>query len=78
MLPLIGRTAQSLSHWLQPAFEEDLRLWYDVDQVEALAPEREKLWSRIGTADFLTVNEKREAVGYGPVDGGDRAPDAVS
>ena len=30
------------------------------------------LWERVTKAPFLTINEKREAVGYGPVDGGDR------
>ena len=46
-------------------------LWYDADQVEALAADREALWSRVAAADFLTVNEKRAAVGYGAVEGGE-------
>jgi hypothetical protein len=29
------------------------------------------VWARVAAADFLTVNEKRAAVGYGPVEGGD-------
>jgi phage portal protein BeeE len=33
--------------------------------VEALAHERESLWRRVGEADFLSADEKREAVGYG-------------
>ncbi len=58
-----------------PAFGDGaaarLRLWYDADQVEALSSEREALWARVGAAEFLTVNEKRAAVGYGPVEGGE-------
>ena len=29
------------------------------------------LWKRVSNADFLTLNEKREAVGYAPLEGGD-------
>ena len=39
--------------------------------VVALAAHRTALWARVAAADFLTVNEKRAAVGYEPVEGGD-------
>jgi len=29
------------------------------------------LWERVRRSDFLTINEKRAAVGYGAVEGGD-------
>lgn len=64
VIPLVKRTAESLCHWLQPAFG-DLVLDPDLDAVEALAGERESLWRRLTAADFLTADEKREAVGYG-------------
>ncbi|MBX9592509.1 MAG: phage portal protein [Hyphomonadaceae bacterium] len=48
-----------------------LELRPDLDSIEALSIEREALWTRIDKATFLTQNEKRAAVGYGPVDGGD-------
>jgi phage portal protein BeeE len=32
---------------------------------------RAALWERVSKAPFLTVNEKRAAVGYGAVTGGD-------
>jgi phage portal protein BeeE len=66
VLPLVGRTAKELSAWLGPVFGEGLKLWYDADQVEGLAAEREALWARLGAAGFLTDDEKREAVGYQP------------
>jgi HK97 family phage portal protein len=78
VLPLVGRTAKALSAWLAPGFAEAthveapaLELKPDLDAVEALSTEREALWARVRGADFLTVNEKRAAVGYGAVDGGD-------
>jgi HK97 family phage portal protein len=65
VLPLASRFANAFGAWLGPAFGERLRLGLDVDQVEALSLEREALWRRVGEADFLTPQEKREAVGFG-------------
>ena len=71
VLPLVARTAKALSAWLCARYGRSLRLWFDVNQVHALSGERVALWKRVAAADFLTVNEKRAAVGYGPVEGGD-------
>ncbi|HWE18268.1 MAG TPA: phage portal protein [Hyphomicrobiaceae bacterium] len=96
VLPLVNRTAKSLSIWLGPAYGRRLgqakrrpntldadhtdvgsslsldptygalALRPDLDAIEALSTEREALWSRINAATFLTPDEKRAAVGYGP------------
>jgi len=71
VLPFANRIAGALSQWLGSAFG-DVRLCVDADQIDALAPDRAALWSRISEAPFLTLNEKRAAVGYAPVEGGDR------
>jgi phage portal protein BeeE len=65
VLPLVNRTARSLSAWLAPAWGEPLALRPDLDAIEALSAEREALWARLERASFLTVDEKRAAVGYG-------------
>ncbi|MBB4303772.1 HK97 family phage portal protein [Rhodobium orientis] len=65
VLPLVRRTASSLSAWLAPTFGERLKLSADLDAIEALSGEREALWRRVSAADFLTDDEKREALGYG-------------
>ncbi|MBB3930730.1 HK97 family phage portal protein [Kaistia hirudinis] len=65
VLPLVGRTAAALANWLAPAYGGAIRLGYDADAVEALADEREALWRRVAAADFLSRDEKRQAVGYG-------------
>lgn len=67
VLPLVSRTAKALTGWLAPAFGASLSLGFDTDAVEALSVEREALWQRLEQASFLTVNEKRAAVGYGPL-----------
>ncbi len=71
VLPLAGRVASALAQWLAPAFGEGLTLAVDSDRIEALAGDRAALWERVSKAPFLTVNEKRAAVGYGAVAGGD-------
>ena len=65
VLPLVQRTARALGMWLAPAYGGELRLSPDLDQVEALAPEREALWARMERTSFLSDDEKRAAVGYG-------------
>lgn len=64
VLPLLKRFTRAVEGWLGPAYGDGLRLGHDLDAVEALAVEREKLWSRLEAASFLTEAEKRQAVGY--------------
>ncbi len=76
VLPLAGRIANALTQWLAPSFGgslegKSLTLAADTDKVEALSGDRAALWERVTKAPFLTVNEKRDAVGYGAVQGGD-------
>jgi HK97 family phage portal protein len=64
VLPMLTRTAASLSTWLARSHGEGLRLEPDLDKVAGLASERDQLWTRVGNAAFLTDEEKRQAVGY--------------
>jgi HK97 family phage portal protein len=66
LVPLARRTGEAIAQWLAPAFGEDLALAPDLDGIEALAAERESLWRRVAAADFLSEDEKRAAIGYGP------------
>jgi HK97 family phage portal protein len=72
VLPLVSRTAQSLTGWLTVRFGENLRIDYDADSVAALAIDRESTWDKLNSATFLTLNEKRAAAGFGPVEGGEK------
>lgn len=71
VLPLMDKAKDSLNSWLVPQFGEGLVLKYNKDDIEALALKREAKFSMLKDAAFLTVNEKREAAGYAPVDSGD-------
>ena len=70
VLPLAARIGAALAQWLAPAFGS-VRLVPDLDAVEALSADRAALWARVIAAPFLTLNEKRIAVGYAPIEGGD-------
>jgi len=72
VLPFASRVAAALAHWLGPSFGQDLRLEIDTDRIDALASDRAAAWARIADAPFLTLNEKRVALGYTPLEGGDR------
>lgn len=79
VVPLVARMTKAFSAWLAPAYGGALELRPDLDQVEGLSGEREALWARLDKAAFLTVDEKRAAVGYGPLPRDDgAAPPAFS
>ncbi len=71
VLPLVSRVTAAVAHWLSGFSGEEIALRPDLDQVPALAPEREATWRRVGEASFLTQAEKRALLGLPPVmDGG--------
>lgn len=71
VLPLMNFIRDEFNNSITPLFGEGLELDYDEDKISALSPRREKRWERVQKADFLSINEKREALGYAPVTGGD-------
>ncbi len=63
VLPLAAKVTAALSHWMSGFTGEAVELRPDLDQVPALAAERDQQWARVGAADFLTVAEKRVLLG---------------
>ncbi|MEZ5818324.1 MAG: phage portal protein [Hyphomicrobiaceae bacterium] len=81
VLPLVERIAREFSGWLAPAYAtadnsvsglgltrsgQSLRLVADLDDLPALAPEREALWASLEKTSFLTTEEKRSIAGFSP------------
>ena len=63
VLPLVQKVTGAMSHWLG-GFSGDLaELKPDLDQVPALAVEREAQWRRVSDAGFLSDAEKRALLG---------------
>jgi len=71
VLPLVNRVMTAFDHWLTPLFGEGLFFDYDTDDISALTARRDMQWDKLQRVDFLTINEKRAAIGYGPLEGGD-------
>jgi len=63
VLPLAAKVAASLADWLSGYFGEAVELKPDLDQVSALATERDAQWKRVTGASFLTDAEKRSILG---------------
>ena len=63
VLPLVARVAAAISDWLSDFAGEELVLAPDLDQVPALAIEREAQWRRVSDASFLSDAEKRSLLG---------------
>ncbi len=72
VLPLLTRLRDALNNWLLPRFGDALFLDYDADRIDALSEDRDSLWRRAVQSHFLTLNEKREMVGYAAVPDGNR------
>ena len=70
ILPLMEKIKGELNGVLSEYFDGAV-LRYDTDSIPALAPKRETTWAKVAEADFLTLNEKRRAIGYPPVPQGD-------
>ncbi len=63
VLPLVAKVMASVSQWLERLSGISAELKPDLDQVPALAAERDQQWARVGAADFLTQAEKRALLG---------------
>ncbi len=63
VLPLAAKVMADIAHWLAGFTGELAELRVDLDQVPALAAERDQQWARVGAADFLSEGEKRVLLG---------------
>lgn len=71
IIPLLWTAKTELNNWLTPMFDDNLMLDFDLDAVPALTLQRQRKFEALDKVAFLTINEKREETGFGPVDGGD-------
>ena len=67
VLPLAAKVTAALAHWLSGFGGDPVEVKPDLDQVPALAAERDAQWARVAAADFLTVAEKRVLLGLPPM-----------
>lgn len=69
VLPLLEMILTDWNTWLAQPFGVEVRA--DVDAIPAIAEKRLQLWKMADASTDLTINERRQIKGYGPVDGGD-------
>lgn len=65
LLPLANKILTGLQQGLDDWFD-GAALSVDLDQIAALSEDRERLWSQISAADFLSRDEKRAIIGLEP------------
>ena len=68
VFPKLDYLRDQLNNWLVPQYGEGLALDYDRDSVDVIAAKRQMVYQSLSVADFLTVNEKREAAGYDKIE----------
>ncbi|WP_411816202.1 phage portal protein [Hyphococcus sp. DH-69] len=62
VLPLVKKTAAALSNWFAPVYPGVSVICQSTD-IDALSADRDALWARVSRADFLSDDEKRQALG---------------
>jgi HK97 family phage portal protein len=67
ILPLGELIRMEMSRWLSKKNHQAVDVIFDLDAVLVLASKREMLWQKISDANFLTINEKRELLGFPPL-----------
>lgn len=70
IIPTIENTLEALGNWLSNFYYRRVSIGYCLENVPIFSEKRESLWERVKNADFLTINEKRKAVGYEEIEGG--------
>ena len=65
LLPLASKLLSALAEGLVTWFP-DAALGVDMDRIPALAEDRERLWTQVNAADFLSDDEKRTMLGLPP------------
>ncbi|WP_395623412.1 phage portal protein [Sphingomonas daechungensis] len=72
VIPFAESNLEAIGNWLGTlSGERDFSLKPNLDNIVALMSERSEQWDMLNKAEFVTVNEKREATGYKPAEGGD-------
>lgn len=74
IIPEADFLRDELNTFLAPRFGDGITLEYDRDAIEALRPDRAKLWAFVDAAYLagtITLNESRTEKGYDDTEGGD-------
>ena len=68
VIPELVKVRDELNRWLSPAYGDKLYIDFDFNSIPELQQEQEKLVDQLAKSFWLTMNEKRQAMGYGVSD----------
>lgn len=72
VMPTLDKVVDALNHKLAPLFGDALVIGYDKDKINALQEDTDAKFKRMAEVkDMLTINERREALGYEALPYGD-------
>lgn len=72
VIPAARETCRQMQGWFGPKLlGKGVTLEPNLDKIDALQAVRVDHWERVEKSTVLSLNEKREELGYEPVDGGD-------
>lgn len=71
VIPLVTWVCRAFENWFEEELGHKAHIVPNIEELDALAVEREALWARIEKSTCLTINEKREALGREKIEGGD-------
>ena len=69
IVPMCCNLRDELNKFLVPRFKEDVYIDFDIDALPELQADMDKLVGQLKQADWLTFDEKREAMHYEPLGG---------
>ena len=72
IIPLVENVVENFSNWFKGFWGNSYELTYDYDSISALSQKRDALWDRINNCNFMTLNEKRTALGLPLISDGDQ------
>lgn len=72
IIPVIENVVGNLSLWLSTFYGTEYELSFTTDEVSALTLRKEALYNRLENCRFMTINEKRQMIGLGPIENGNQ------
>lgn len=68
LVPLLDQLYDALSRRIAPLYSNVERIGYDMGELESLRGDKAALMTAVGTAWYMTINERREMLGLGALD----------
>ena len=67
VIPLMSLWCSEMNRWFTPSFGDDIEICIDPNDITALEPSRQKTTEMLLNSQVLSINEKRELLGYEPI-----------